>query len=373
MADKVPSLSKPLQIGSLTLKNRVIMASLTRNRGMIPTEDLHVKYYAQRASAGLILTEATFIEPQGSEWPAAPGLWSAKQIAAWKKVTEAVHAKDGAIFAQLWHIGRVAHPLHQAGQPNVGPSAIAAKGGKFRYLTGAPGYVTPEAIATADVPHYIGLYRRAAKHAKEAGFNGVELHGANGYLAAQFMESSSNKRTDNYGGSIENRARFPLAVIDALIEEMGDSKKVGIKISPAGGYNDMGDPLPEAIEFFSYLVDELDKRNIGYIQFNRYTPDFDPEGRGNKMDVVAELLPRVKNAAVFLNGALTGEEAEGLVQSGKIAGAVFGRPFIANPDLPKALQTGATIKHPDYMKLYGTMGEESTWAAGYNDYPPISA
>jgi 2,4-dienoyl-CoA reductase-like NADH-dependent reductase (Old Yellow Enzyme family) len=211
------------------------MASMTRNRcpGSLPDEHV-AAHYAARAGAGLILSEGALIAPQGTEWPSAPGIWGTEHVTAWKKVTDAVHAAGGLIFCQLWHIGRVAHPLAQSGLPAPGPSAIAAAGGKFRQLAGEPGYVTPEAIA--DPSAYVALYGKAAANAKAAGFDGVELHGANGYLVAQFLESSSNKRTDKYGGSVANRCRFALEAIDAIVAAWGgDAKRVGIKLSPSGG------------------------------------------------------------------------------------------------------------------------------------------
>ncbi|KAJ3214132.1 hypothetical protein HDU67_002043 [Dinochytrium kinnereticum] len=358
---KLPHLASELNIGSLKLKNRYVMASMTRNRALvasIPTESM-VTYYKQRCSAGLILTEGIFIEPMGGEWPFAPGIWNKPQVEGWRKVVKAVHEEGTAIVAQLWHIGRVAHPLHQAGQPNVGPSAITANGGKFRLLDGHPGYVQP--IAIEDPKVYVEMYRKAAVNAKEAGFDALELHAAND-LPHQFLETHSNKRTDAYGGSIENRTRFALDIIKALIEVMGDASRVGIKLSPCGGYNDMGDPMDVAKATYTHLIKELDAMKIGYIQISRHSPDFDPTGRGTKMDVVEEFRGLIKNSKFLLNGGLQGVEAEEMVANKIIDGAVFGRPFLANPNLPKVLEEGGAPKYPDFTKLY-TPGDD-----GYIDY-----
>lgn len=353
----------PLKIGDLTLSNRVVMASLTRNRtpGTIP-DDLNAEYYGARADCGLIISEGALIEPQGTEWPHAPGLWSSEHAAGWKKVTDAVHAKNGLIFAQLWHLGRVCHPLHQCGQPNVGPSAIAAKGGKFRKLAGEPGYVTPKAIE--DPKSYVLKYKQAAVYAKEAAFDGVELHAANGYLAHQFLESHSNQRTDNYGGSIENRARFVLEAIDELISVYGP-QRVGIKLSPGGGFNDMGETKEDSEKLYSYLVAELDKRPLAYIQLFKYLPEFDPVQRGNEWDVDA-LLAKIKNVPVFLNGGYDRQSGNEDVASGKAAAIVFGRPFIGNPDLVYRLQHKIELAESSYLTWYVSTGSREE---GYTDYP----
>ncbi|KAI9338731.1 hypothetical protein BDR26DRAFT_837992 [Obelidium mucronatum] len=363
---KYPILASPLKLGSLTLKNRVLMASLTRNRGSpggVPN-DLMALYYKQRSTAGLILSEGTFIEEIGGEWINAPGIYSPAQIKGWKKVTSTVHEAGSLIFCQLWHIGRVAHPLHQAGRPNVAPSAIRAEGGKFRLLAGEPGYVTPVPIEDPQV--YVETYRRAARLAKEAGFDGVEIHAANGYFPHQFIEANSNKRTDKWGGSIENRSRFVLEIVKASIAEWGDSKRVGIKLSPAGGYNDMGDDDHLAREEYSYLIQELDKLDIGYIQLSQGFPS----PRANKLVVLDEFRPLIKNALVFNNTGLDAETAEKQlngqgVQGGAIHGAVFGRLFISNPNLPELLQSDGPFKDSDYTTYY-TVGENPV--KGYTDY-----
>jgi 2,4-dienoyl-CoA reductase-like NADH-dependent reductase (Old Yellow Enzyme family) len=269
-------------MGDILLNNRVLMSSLTRNRGVIPHE-VNAEYYSQRADAGLILTEGIFIEPQGTEWPSAPGIWSKKQIECWKKVTDAVHAKGGLIFAQLWHLGRVDHTLHNRGIAPPAPSDIPAKCGKFRLLTGEPGYSVPEPIENPK--YYVELFKKAAENAKLAGFDGVGLQSSNGYLPDQFLESHSNKRTDQYGGSIENRARFILEVVDAF-QNIFHKNKVGIKLSPSGGYNDMREETKEkVIEVYSYLIKQLDAKELGYIQLARYSPVIDQTGRATVVDI----------------------------------------------------------------------------------------
>ncbi|KXN71047.1 FMN-linked oxidoreductase, partial [Conidiobolus coronatus NRRL 28638] len=276
------NLQEPFQLGSLKLKNRVIMASLTRNRGIVPTQ-AHVDYYSQRAGAGLILSEGILIEPQGTEWPNAPGIWSDEQVEGWKKVTDAVHAKRGLIFAQLYHVGRCANAGMNNGILPPAPSDIPAKAGKFRLLKGEPGYSVPKSIENPK--DYIKMYKKAAENAKLAGFDGVEFQSSGGCLPAQFLESHSNNRDDGYGGSIENRARFILEAIDEL-SQVYPKKQIGIKISPSGGYNDMGEGSAEQIiELHSYLIKELDSRDIGYIQLCRYFSFSDPQGRGTNVDI----------------------------------------------------------------------------------------
>jgi 2,4-dienoyl-CoA reductase-like NADH-dependent reductase (Old Yellow Enzyme family) len=361
-------LQEPLQLGDLTLKNRVFMASLTRNRGIVPSE-LHVEYYSQRAGAGLILSEGVLIEPQGSEWLAAPGIWCKEQIEGWKKVTEAVHAKGGIIFAQLWHLGRCANTLHNQGVPPPAPSAIRANGGKFRLLKGEPGYSTPQAIENPE--HYVQLFKKAAENAKLAGFDGVELHSSGGYLPNQFLESHSNKRTDQYGGSIENRSKFVLEAIDALLE-VYSNKRVGIKLTPSGGYNDMGEDTEEkAIELYSYLINQLNERNIAYIQMARKSPYGDPKARGNNVDI-SEFRSLMKNVLFFANADFSAEDGNSYVSEGKADAIAYGRNYINNPDLPYRMFNSIPINQ-DYQ--YGLFYEypEGKPEIGYSDFPSAQA
>lgn len=356
-------LTKPWSLGNLKLKNRVVMASLTRNRNIVP-DQINVDYYEQRAGAGLILSEGVLIEPQGTEWIEAPGIWNKKQINGWKKVTDAVHKKGGAIFAQLWHLGRIANTLHNAGVPPPGPSDVPAKGGKFRLLVGEPGYSTPEAIE--DPRKYVELFKQAAKNAKEAGFDGVELHGANGYLVHQFYERHSNKRDDSYGGNIENRARFALETIDALCE-VYPPEQVGIKISPSGGFNDMGEDADYIKEFYTYFITQLDQRKIGYVQLFRYLSDFDALKRGTDYDLTT-FLPLFKNTFVMFNGNFDAKLANEYIKEGKATAVAFGRDYIPNPDLAYRLIHNLDIAKPiNYPSYYQHNGDDKH--VGYSDYP----
>ncbi|KAE9400819.1 FMN-linked oxidoreductase [Gymnopus androsaceus JB14] len=364
-------LSEPLRLGSLTLRNRVFMAALTRNRS-VPTN-----YYQQRAkSAGLIISEGVLITPQGTEWPHAPGIWSREQIAGWKKITDAVHKEGSFIFAQLWHLGRVSHPdapeQIASGVPVYAPSAIAARGGNFRFLPGEPGYVTPTAID--DPTTLLDLFEQAAINAKNAGFDGVELHGANGYLIQQFLDSTSNKRTDSWGGSVANRARFGLLALQRLIRVFGKDR-VGIKLNPTGGYNDMGMPLEETIETYSYFISRADKLGIAYIDLVRYVDMLDPviDGakRGTPHDILATYGSLIKHAQVFSNGGFTGEEAAATVKAGQASGIFFGIPWITHPDLAQRLQLGRPLDNEiDFTTLYGKYyAPEAEQRKGYVDYP----
>ncbi|KAJ7580244.1 hypothetical protein C8J56DRAFT_896829 [Mycena floridula] len=369
----MPGLIKPLELGPLTLKNRVFLSAMTRNRS-VPTNvpnDLNREYYKQRSNAGLILSEGNLIIQQGTEWPYAPGIWNKEQIAGWKKITDQVHAEGSVIYTQLWHFGRTAHPdmpeQIAAGRPVYAPSAIAAKGGKFRQLPGAPGYVTPTAID--DPETLIADYKQAAINAQEAGFDGVELHAANGYLVHEFLDSTSNIRTDKWGGSIENRSRFGLEILKTLIEVWGPGR-VGVKLSPAGGYNDMGMPLQETLDTFSYFITEADKLKLSYICLARPSPHFDPTGRGTPHDVVESYRHLIKHAKVFVNVNFTVEEATALVESGKADGVFFGRAFINHPDLAKRIEFGKPLDNPiDYTTFYGTGKDEAAEIKGYTDYP----
>ncbi|KAK2668998.1 NADH:flavin oxidoreductase/NADH oxidase, N-terminal [Fusarium oxysporum f. sp. vasinfectum] len=352
MPDQFPHLLKPLQMGDLQLKNRVVMASLTRNRDNVPRENLHVPYYAERAGTGLILSEAALICPQGVEWTFMPGIYSQEHVEGWKKVTDAVHAKGGFIFCQLHHVGRVAHPgtrvQRESGQPVPGPSAVAARGGKFRNVPGAPGYVVPTEIE--DPRTIIELYGNASRLAKEAGFDGVEIHNANGYLPMQFLESHSNRRTDEWGGALEKRMRFSLACL-AKMNEHFPYNRIGVKIAPCGGYNDMGEldtqglPSPEvALETYSGFCTELNKLGLAYVQVMRWWAAYDLmiEGkpRGVQWDPIAALRPILSNTLLFGNTAFTPEEADEWIRKGYMDAAVIGRPLIYNPDYVEKIQSG---------------------------------
>ncbi|KAI8808016.1 hypothetical protein BJ742DRAFT_810527 [Cladochytrium replicatum] len=367
----LPLLKSEIKLGSVTLKNRVVLASLTRDRNgpnRVP-QDVNAEYYAQRAGAGLVMTEATLISEQGVEWANAPGIFSESQIEGWSKVAKAVHDKGSVIFMQLWHIGRVAHPGMDAnGSKTVSPSGIGAKGGKFRLLEGSPGYLKNPAIIE-DPWKYVGLFEHGAKNAIAAGMDGVEVHCANGYLVHQFIESHSNTRTDEWGGSPEKRAKFAIEAVKASIRGVGgDSKRVGVKLTPCGGLNDMGDPEDVLIAEYSYLITELDKLNIGYIQLTRYWPLADATSRGTPVDVVKLFRPLIKNALVMVNGGFTGDEAEAFVKSGKADLVGFGLAFISSPDLPQRLFNGYPLNNAlDPTTFYGKNDVPNS--RGYTDLP----
>ncbi|HEX8551341.1 MAG TPA: alkene reductase [Abditibacteriaceae bacterium] len=349
-------LFSPWKLGDLELPNRVIMAPLTRCRaseGRVPN-DLMRRYYEQRASAGLILTEATAVTPQGVGYVDTPGIWSPEQIAGWKNITEAVHARGGRIFCQLWHVGRLSHPDFLDGDTPVAPSAIAAIG-DIRVPTGHKPYPTPRALETEEVKALVETYKQGAINAREAGFDGVEIHGANGYLPDQFLRDGSNQRTDEYGGSVENRARFLLEITDAAIEVWG-AGRVGVHLSPRDmEHHSIADSNPAAI--FTYVARELGKRGIAFI-FTR-----------ESVDGGERYAPAIKDAfggAFIANESFTSGQAQQLVQSGEADAVAWGQLFIANPDLPARLQQDAPLNEPNPSTFYAP-GE-----LGYTDYPALA-
>tara|TARA_R110001599_G_scaffold64023_1_gene178373 strand:- start:75718 stop:76788 length:1071 start_codon:yes stop_codon:yes gene_type:complete len=345
----------PIKVGDLTLANRIIMAPLTRSRavggGRVPNA-LMAQYYAQRASAGLILSEATAVSPQGVGYADTPGIWSEDQVAGWKQVTNAVHAAGGLIFLQLWHVGRISDPMFLDGELPVAPSAIAAQG-HVSLVRPQRDYVTPRALELDEIPGIVAAYRKGAENAKRAGFDGVEVHGANGYLLDQFLQDGSNKRTDAYGGSIENRARLMLEVTDACIDVWGASR-VGMHLSPRGDLHTMGDSDPAAI--FGYLAQELGKRGIAFVCAR--------ESVGEN-----RLGPQLKKAfgGVYIaNEKMTSEMAKQVVIKGEADAVAFGQLFIANPDLPRRLQLEAPLNEPRPSTFYSPSAE------GYTDYPALA-
>lgn len=353
-------LFEPYQFGKITLRNRIVMAPLTRNRaakGNIPSA-LAVKYYAQRASAGLIVTEATQISPEGQGYEATPGIHSREQVEGWKKVTEAVHARGGRIVVQLWHVGRVSHVrLQPNGQAPVAPSAIRAKtktfvDGQFIDVS------EPRALRADELPGIVAAYRQAARNAIEAGFDGVEIHGANGYLLDQFLRDSSNKRTDDYGGSIQNRARLLLEVTKAVADEIG-AGRTGIRISPVTPANDVSDSDPQPL--FDYVVEQLDKLGLLFIHVIEGATggarDFVPFDYG--------ALRRRFRGTYIANNGYTLELAKEAVAAGRADLIAFGKLFISNPDLVERLRAGAQLTDPDKTTFYGG-GEK-----GYVDYPAL--
>lgn len=365
------SLFDPLQMGDLTLSNRIIMAPLTRMRskqpGNIPYE-LNAHYYEQRATAGLIISEATQISPQGQGYPATPGIHSQEQIEGWQKVTKAVHAKGGKIFLQLWHVGRISHPsLQPQSQTPVAPSAIAAENsGTYTADWKPTPILTPRALETSEIKGIIADYRQAAENAKAAGFDGVEVHGANGYLPDQFLHDGSNKRTDIYGGSIENRARFLLEAVDASIDVWGKDR-VGVRLSPYGTFNDMHDSDPVAL--FNYVLSELSNRCIAYAHLiePRSTSAGGSDAVLEDAPSTSQLFRKAFKGTFLSAGGYTGELAEEAVGSGSVDAVVFGRLYISNPDLVERLKSGQPLNRYDRATFYG--GSEK----GYTDYPVASA
>ena len=355
----MPSLFDPLQVGDLQLPNRIIMAPLTRCRasiGRVPNA-LMARYYAERAGAGLILSEATAVSPMGVGYPDTPGIWSAEQVEGWKLVTEAVHAAGGRIFMQLWHVGRISDPDHLGGQLPVAPSAIAAKG-HVSLLRPMRDYVTPRALETDEIPDIVEAYRKGAENAKLAGFDGVELHGANGYLLDQFLQDSTNQRTDQYGGAIENRARLMLEVTDAAISVWG-AGRVGMHLAPRCDAHSMGDSTP--LTTFSYVAGELGRRGIAFI--------FARESLG--ADRIGPALKEAFGGVFIANEALTRESAQQALDIGEANAVSFGKAFIANPDLPQRMALNLPLNTPRPETFYGYGLPDP--AIGYTDYPALEA
>jgi N-ethylmaleimide reductase len=347
-------LFSPYRLGELELANRIVMAPMTRSRavaGNVPNP-LAVTYYAQRASAGLIVTEATQVSPQGVGYIRTPGIHSAEQVAGWKRVTAAVHQAGGKIFLQLWHVGRISHPDFHGGALPVAPSAISP-GIEVFTEKGPQPTVTPRALDLAELPGIVEQYRKGAQKAKLAGFDGVELHGANGYLLDQFTRDGSNKRTDAYGGSIANRARLPLEVTRAVIEVWG-AARVGYRISPTGAFNSMSDSDPVAT--FSYLTEALSKLDIGYLHL------VDPAAAPMR---VSPILRKKFNNTYIVNGGFNLAAASDVIARGEADLVAFGALFLANPDLPRRFEAAAPLNTPDQKTFYA--GEDK----GYVDYPAL--
>lgn len=350
------------QIGPYTLEHRVVMAPLTRMRaeaGDVPGE-LMREYYGQRASrGGLIITEATAVAPVGIAYAGAPGLYDDSQIECWKRITETVHAQGGLIFAQLWHAGRMAHPQSNNGEQPVAPSAIAAEG----FAVGRQGPVTleqPRALEGDEIPAIIEQFRSAARRALLAGFDGVELHGANGYLPDQFLQDNANLRTDEYGGSIPNRARLILELAQALVEVWG-AERVGVRVSPAGGFGSMHDSDPAAL--FGYLAEQLDRFGLAYL--HTVEPRLRDYADANAFDppTIARQLRGQFHGPIISAGGFQRDSADEILDSGDADLVAFGRLFIANPDLPERLRGDLPLNAYDRSTFYG--GDHR----GYTDYP----
>lgn len=344
-------LFQPLKLGDLTLPNRIIMAPLTRQRsgpGRVPN-DLMVEYYKQRAAAGLILTEATCVVSSGVGYKDTPGIWSDEQVAGWKKVTAAVHQAGGRIFSQLWHVGRVSHPMYLNGEKPVAPSAIAPKG-HVSLVRPETAYVVPRALETQEVKDLVQKYKLAAQNAKLAGFDGVEIHAANGYLIDQFLQSSTNHRTDEYGGPVENRARFLIEIADALISVWG-AGRVGVHLAPAMDSHDMGDQNPR--ETFGYVAREMGRRQIAFL-FAR---------EGIREGYLTSYLKKEFGGVMIANQGLDPESASRLILEGAADAASWGRYFISNPDLVEKIRSHRKFTEFDPSTFY------SEGPKGYIDYP----
>jgi len=350
----MPSLFDPLQVGDLILPNRILMAPLTRSRAgasRVPNE-LMAHYYRQRASAGLIVSEATSVTPMGVGYADTPGIWSDAQVAGWKLVTRAVHEAGGRIFLQLWHVGRISHPYFLDGRLPVAPSAIAPQG-NVSLLRPERAFVVPRALELAEIPGVIEAYRQGAHHALAAGFDGVEIHGANGYLLDQFLQDRANQRTDAYGGGIANRARLMLEVADAAISVWGPGR-VGLHLAPRGDAHSMGDSDRGAL--FGHVARELGARKLAFLCVREYPGP----------DRLGPALRAAFGGAYIANERFSFDSASQLLAAGEADGVAFGKLFLANPDLPRRMQLGAPLNEPDIPGFY------AGGAKGYTDYPAWS-
>ncbi len=348
------NLLSPLKVGDLTLPNRIIMAPLTRaravNAGRVPT-DLMAEYYAQRASAGLILSEATCVSASGVGYANTPGIWSEEQVEGWKKITKAVHDKGGRIFLQLWHVGRISDPELLNGELPVAPSAIKPKG-HVSLLRPTREYVTPRALELKEIPGIVADFKKGAENAKRAGFDGVEIHAANGYLIDQFLQDGTNKRTDQYGGPIENRARLLLEVVDAAILVWG-AGKVGVHLAPRGDSHDMHDS--DRLATFGHVALELGKRKIAFIFTREYS----------SVDGLSAEIKKRFGGVLIANEKMTREHAEELIASGNADAVAWGVLFIANPDLVERFAQNASLNEPNPSTFY------AEGVIGYTDYPAL--
>lgn len=355
-----PNLFTPVKVGPYTLANRMVMAPMTRNRaaeGNVP-QLMNAEYYAQRASAGLLITEGSQVSPQGLGYPATPGIHSPEQVAAWKRVTDPVHALGGRIFLQLWHVGRISHPsLQPDGAPPVAPSAIKPAGQGMTYQ-GPQDFVTPRALDFDELPGIVKQFEDGARNALEAGFDGVEIHGANGYLLDQFLRDGSNRRTDAYGGPVENRARLLLDVTEAVASVWGGDR-VGVRLSPINGFNDIADGDPAAT--FEYAARQLGRFGLAYLHV--IEPDLAGIVPARVYD--RQALREAFGGPYMANGGYDRARAGEEIAAGRVDLVSFGAPYLANPDLVERFQRDADLNAPDRETFYG--GDER----GYTDYPVL--
>ncbi|HEU0160773.1 MAG TPA: alkene reductase [Rhizomicrobium sp.] len=370
----MPTLFDPLRLGALDLPNRIVMAPLTRSRATpdtrVPT-GLQRDYYVQRATAGLIISEATSVTPMGVGYAATPGIWSDEQTEGWKAITRAVHDAGGRIVLQLWHVGRISDPLFLNGALPEAPSAIRPAG-HVSLVRPEKAYVTPRALETAEIPRVIAEFRKGAENARAAGFDGVHIHGANGYLLDQFLQDSTNHRTDAYGGSREKRARLMLEVTDAVAEVWG-ADRVGMHLAPRMDSHDMGDS--DRLGTFTYVARELGRRKLGWIAAREFVFDpnarpVDSQGRPKEVRNPESIGPRLKEAfggPYIANEGFTRDSAQKALDEGWADAVAFGKDFIANPDLVRRFAEGAPLNAWDAQTFY------AGGAHGYTDYPALGS
>ncbi len=354
-----PDLFTPVQIGALSLPHRVVMAPLTRNRSNPDNSpnDLNVEYYRQRADAGMIISEATQVSPQGVGYPLTPGIHSDAQVTGWRRVVDAVHDAGGRMLLQLWHVGRISHPsLQPNGEQPVAPSAIRPDGEAITY-EGMKPFETPRALDLNEIPGIVEQYRQGAENAKRAGFDGVELHNANGYLLDQFLRDGTNRRTDAYGGSLENRARLSFEVLEAILS-VWPADRVGIRISPSGVFNDMSDSDPRRT--FGYFVEQLNRYDLAYLHI--VEPDQADRDAGVTL-VSSREFRSIFNNAIIPCGDYDRDSGNLAIVNGHADAVAYGKKFIANPDLPRRFMLNAPLNEPDRATFYG--GTD----VGYTDYP----
>jgi N-ethylmaleimide reductase len=358
-----PKLFSPFRLGGLPLKNRMVMAPMTRSRaieGNVPNP-LAITYYVQRASAGLLISEATQVSPQGVGSIRTPGIHSPEQVAAWKKLVDAVHQAGGLIYAQLWHVGSISHPDFHGGALPVAPSAVLPQGEVFTPRGRLP-MVTPRALELHEMPGIVDQFRRAAENAKAAGFDGVELHGSNGYLLDQFLRDGTNQRTDAYGGSIQNRVRLPLEVTEAVIGVWG-AERVGYRLNPYFSYYGGKDSNP--VETFGYMAEQLGQLQLGYLHVTE-----DVAGQPGALEGAPRITPILREkfrGTLIVNGGYDAETGNAAIARGEAELVSYGAPFVSNPDLPERYKHGSPITPPDRATFFA--GEEK----GYTDYPALGA
>nr|WP_245190025.1 alkene reductase [Leucobacter exalbidus] len=348
----------PLDLGAISIPNRIVMSPLTRARTgdqRVP-DGLTAEYYAQRTGAGLIISEATSVSPQGVGYHGTPGIWNDDQVAGWQQVTQAVHAAGGRIVLQLWHVGRISDPELLGGELPVAPSAVVPAGRVMR-LRPKRAYTQPRALDLGEIPGIVEDFRRGAENAQRAGFDGVEIHAANGYLIDQFLQDSTNRRSDRYGGTIENRARFLLEITDAVTEMWGPDR-VGVHLRPRGEEHDMGDSNPRAL--FGYVAEQLGKRRIAFL--------FVREIEGS--DSLVGELRRLFGGPVITNEEMTAADGSRHIENGNADAVAFGRDYIATPDLAERIALGAALNTPNPSTFYPDTDEDL--AVGYTDYPTMS-